>query len=570
MIERYKPYMYNIESDGSVNESSASAIPGFKETTNFRPRYSNTGKKKKRTISKFFSDLSRFGLNYEDDVIKNMRALPADKSLIPDDQKFVSQDLFSSPLMNWKSKGNADQDFYEKDLPRKRDLLRNLAMQPELEDILTTMTNEAIVYDSELTYFVEPRIEVQELETLDKKVQEDIQESMNRHFRRFYKMLNWKTAAWDDFYKWLVEGVLAWEIVWDSLENPKRIIGLVPLDPATLTKKFKNGKWYWIQFKGITGRERTLLDAQVIYISYNETNCISRTSYLERLIRPFNIYRIVEQAQIIWTITNASMKLKFTIPIKGMTKAMGYQTVASAMNEYKEDIKFNSESGELTVNGSTNLPFAKEYWFADGDSGTPDIETIGGDGPEMCNNDQLEFFRKQLYKVSKIPFSRFDQESGETWFGSDATAAYRTEIDFSRYVTRLRNVFGMILIKPLQLQLAKDFPDLVSNKDLLQAVSLKWNGYNLFEEGLERDLMNARVEFVQGIKDSLVDMSRTGEEIKYFSSEFLVQKYLQLSPQDIALNKKLKKLEAEENELAGSDAAAEAEAAEAARGGGGW
>ena len=47
-----------------------------------------------------------------------------------------------------------------------------------------------------------------------------------------------------------MEGNLAWEIVWDSLENPKRIIGMVPIDAATLTRKFENNKWYWIQYKG--------------------------------------------------------------------------------------------------------------------------------------------------------------------------------------------------------------------------------------------------------------------------------------------------------------------------------
>jgi hypothetical protein len=67
-------------------------IPGFKETTNFRPNYASNDnkKKKKRTISKFFSDLSRFGMSYEDDIIDNMRAIPADKNLIPKQEQFLN------------------------------------------------------------------------------------------------------------------------------------------------------------------------------------------------------------------------------------------------------------------------------------------------------------------------------------------------------------------------------------------------------------------------------------------------------------------------------------------------
>lgn len=530
-------------------------IPGFKETTNFRPRYASeqNKKKKKNTIAKFFSNMARMGMSYEEDVIANMRALPADKNYLPKPEQFQNQDLFTKLSSNWKVKNNQDKNFFEKDFAQKRDALRKLALQPELEDILDTLSNESIVYDNDLTYFAEPFIEAQELSDYKKDVQDKLKDVMSRNYRKLYKMLNWKYRAWDDFKRFLVEGNLAWEIVYDSLDKPTQIIGLVPLDAATLTKKFEKNKWYWVQFKGIQGRERTLLDSQIIYIAYQETNCLNRTSYLERLIRPFNIYRIIEQAQLIWTITNASYKMKFTIPTKGMNKTMGMQTLASAMNKYKEDIKFIGDTGELTINGQVNMPFNKEYWFPESDSGSPNIETLGGEGPELNDNDQLKYFKNQLYKMSKIPLSRFDQESGETWFGSDPTSVARTEIDFARFVTRLRNQFSQIILKPLQLQIALSLPEIQENRQLLEAISLQYKSYNLFEEMMEQDLAQKRVEFIQSMKDSMVDMNDEGSEIKFFSSKFLVQKYLKLSDADLALNDKLKKIEQEEWNLSGSD-----------------
>lgn len=529
------------------------SIPGFKETTNFKPNYAKEEKKKKRTIAKFFSNMARFGMDYDDKVIDNMRAIPADKNFIPKQDQLVNQDLFSQLSSNWKVKSNADKNFFEKDYMVKRDALRKLATQPELEDILDTMSNESIVYDGDLTYFAEPFIEQQEINMLKKDVQDKLVDTMNTYFRKFYKMLNWKYRAWDDFKRFLIEGILAWEIVYDNLEKPTQIIGLVPLDPATLTKKFNNNKWYWIQFKGIQGKERQLLDSQIIYIEFQDTKSINRVSYLERLIRPFNIYRIIEQAQIIWTVTNSSFKTKFTIPVKGMNRTNGMQTLNSAMNRYKEDIKFLTESGELTVNGQVNLPFNKEYWFPENDSGSPNIETIGNDGPELNDNDQLKFFKNQLYKVSKIPLNRFDQESGETWFGTDPTSVARTEIDFGRYVTRLRNVFSQIMIKPLQLQLALTIPDLQDNKQILEAISLQYKSYNLFEELMELELMNKRVEHIQTMKESMIDMDKEGNEIKFFASKFLVKKYLKLSDQDLELNDKMKQEEIEELNLAGGE-----------------
>ena len=527
-------------------------IPGFKQTTNFRPNYAK-GKeeKKKGTIAKFFSNLSRMGMVYDDKVIENMRAMPADKNLIPKPEQMQNQDLFAQLSSSWKVKSNQDKNFFEKDFPQKREALRKLALQPELEDILDTMSNEAIVYDTDLTYFAEPFVEAQELKDFTKEAQDKINNTMSTSYRKFYKMLNWKYSAWDDFKRFLVEGNLAWEIVYDSLEKPKEIIGIVPLDAATLTRKFENNKWYWVQFKGMQGKERVLLDSQVIYISYQETNCISRISYLERLIRPFNIYRIIEQAQLIWTITNSSYKMSFTIPVKGMNRNMGMQTLSSAMNRYKEDIKFIGDTGELTVNGQVNMPFNKEYWFPENDCGSPQIETLGNDGPELNDNDQLKFFKNQLYKISKIPLSRFDQESGETWFGADATSVARTEIDFARFVNRLRNQFAKIILKPLQLQLALTIPELQDNRQFLEAISLQYKSYNLFEEMMEQELMQKRVEFIQSMKESMIDMDVEGNEIKFFSSKFLVQKYLKLSDADLKLNDKLKQEEIEELNLAG-------------------
>ena len=554
-------------SDQYLNESAINdyrSIPGFKQTTNFTPKYSaqeiDNKKKSKRLISKVFSSLSRWGMSYDDDIIKNMRAIPADKNLLPKPFQLENQDLFTQLASGWKVKSNADKNFFEKDLPMKLDALRKLSVQPELEDILDTMTNECIVYDSNYVYFAEPFIDPNDLSDYTKEVQENITKVMSQTYQKLYRMLKWRTKAWDDFKRFLVDGILSWEIVYDSLEKPSRVIGLVPLNAATLTKKYENGKWYWVQFKGVQGKERKLLDSQVVYIQFQETEVSNRISYLERLVRPFNIYRIIEQAQIVWTVTNAQYKMKFVIPTKNMNRVLAQQTLNSAMNRYKEDIKFTTDTGELLINGQVNMPFNKEYWMPESENGTPEIETIGGDGPELNDNDQLKYFKNMLYKISKIPLNRFDQESGDTWFGTDATSAARTEIDFGRYVTRLRNIFSQIILKPLQIQIALSIPDIRDEKDFFDCIQLHYKSYNLFEEMMELELMSKRVEFISNMKDSMVDMDVEGNEIKYFSSEFLVKKYLHLSDQDIRLNNKLKQQEIEELNLAGGENEEEEEA----------
>lgn len=533
-------------------------IPGFKQTVKYTPKYSHAEidkreKKSKRTINKFFSNMARLGMSLDEQVIKNMRALPADKDLLPKEKQEVTSSLYNQLLSAWKVKDNKDKNFFEKDFTTKRDQLRCLALQPELEEILDKMANESIVYDSNYVYFMEPYIDDNDLVDFTKDVQTKINDSVTRSFKRFYRMLGWRTGAWDDFKRWLVEGILSWEIVYDSLENPTQIIGLIPIDPATLTRKFENDKWYWIQFAGIQGKERKLLDSQVIYIQFQETKSISRLSYLERLIRPYNIYRIIEQAQIIWVVTNAQYKTKFTIPVKGMNRARGSQTLNAAMNRYREDIKFISDTGELTINGQAQMPFSKEYWMPESEAGTPEIETLGGDGPELMDSDYLKFFKNQLYIMSNVPLNRFDREDGVNWFGTDADSYLRSEIDFGRYITRQRNIFSQIILKAIWLQLCLDIPDMQTNKDFQSCIQMQYKSYNLFEELMQIQLMDRRVEFIQNMKESMVDMDKEGNEIKYFASKFLVQKYLHLSDADIKLNEKYKQEEIEELNLAGSD-----------------
>ena len=500
--------------------------------------------KKPTKWSKILTTLSHYGMNYDDKVFKNMQAIPADKMLQPKEEVgILQQNLYGSWLNNWKVKPDEEKTFSEKTFDQKRQILRQMAIQPELEDILDVMTNESIVYDDEEAYICTPYLDNGLIQDLNEKNAEEIDKSINASFYKLYLLLDWKNRAWDIYKRYLIEGVLAYEIVYDNLEYPKSIINIIDLDPATLTKDVKDGITYWIQFKGVTGRERVLLDAQVIYIKYEDSGVSTRQSYLERLIRPFNIYRIVEQAQVIWTVTQSSFKTLFTIPIGSMNRAKGMQTLASTMNRYKEDISFNVETGELQVNGRPNMPFNKEYWLPQNDSGKPEIETLVDNGPQLNDSDQIKWFETKLYKMSKIPINRFDKESQTTWFGTDPTQAMRDEIDFARFINRLRNNFGLILLKPLRIQLTLSIPDIKNDKRILDSVSLRWNSYNLFEEMMNIEVMTKRVEFISTMKESLATTDSEGNDIPFFSMKFLIKKYLKMSEADFELNEKFKKEE---------------------------
>ena len=158
----------------------------------------------------------------------------------------------------------------------------------------------------------------------------------------------------------------------------------------------------------------------------------------------------------------------------------------------------------------------------------------------LNDSDQIKYFESKLWKMSKIPANRFDKEAQQTWFGSDPTQALRDEIDFSRFITRLRNSFSEILLKPLRIQLSLTVPDIKNDKRILDSISLRWNSYNLFEEMMNIEVMTKRIEFIGTMKDSLATTDSDGNEESFFSLKFLIMKYLKMSDADLELNEKYK------------------------------
>ena len=515
----------------------------------------------KNIVSKALKSLSSFGMMYDDMVLRNSKAIG------------VSEDMYGWKLDPRNVSGGEYDDYalfanlsmsdinlrkmvsiFDKSYPKKREDLRKFAVQDEIEEILDTICDEAIVYDDK-NYFCSPL--TFDDETLEPGTIEAIKISLETNFKRIYQYYGFNNdiAAWSYFRKWLVDGFICFEIIYNK--DQTRIIGFKELDPINLMPGLdREGKKTWTQFKGVPSKERQLYDSQVVYISYANANTANRVSYVERLVRSFNLLRIMEHSRVIWATVNASFKTKFVIPVGGKSKTRAKQSLGVLMQNYREQIDFDVESGELKVNGKSMMPFNKEYWLPSGEAGEPTIETIGNDGPDLSDTEALKYFREKLIKVSKIPLSRFDMESPPSW-EMNAEGMTRDEIKFGRFITRIRSVFQEILVKPLWIQMCLDFPELKDDDAFKAQIGIKYNKYNIFEEMKEIEILQKRLDFVTSMKDGLVETDANMNEIKYFSSEFLIQRFLGLSAEDLRLNKKLKILEDDEKrEAAKKDAAA--------------
>lgn len=515
----------------------------------------NNGEKKGNSTFKnpILRKLSGRGFDYKDSVIANSEAIGSIENQIgwKDNNNLLRygydnnniDQLYDFSYSDVYSKKNIP--FFDQSYPSKLQQLRKYSLQDEIEMILDTLTDELVVYDKD-NYFAEIKWE-QDL-NLKPEFSQIISDSISENYKRIYNLFGFRNenTAWHYVKKFLVEGFLAFEIIWDSTNT--NIIGFKELDAISLTPKIESdGTRGWVQYPSDAVKKRKLSDAQIIFISFSAINGENRVSYTERLIRSFNLLRIMEQSRIIWAVVNSSYRTKFIIPVGGKSKSMAKQTLGSLMQSYRENINFDNESGELQVNGKAMMPFSKEYWIPEGDNGSPQIENVGNDGPELSDTESLRYFVDKLIQVSKIPKNRFMKEETPVW-ESTADAYTREEIYFGRFLDRLRAKLQELLIKPTVLQTKRDIPTIQDDPMFDTKVSLKWAKYDVFEELKEAELMERRLNLIQTAKDSLVDMDTDGNEIRYFASEFLVQKYLGLSASDIKLNKQLKAREDKERQ----------------------
>lgn len=494
------------------------------------------------SIGKSLRKLTNLGMEYDDLVIKQSHAIGVTEAEFGNSGYLPQEFLYSLAMSDIGQKKFIA--YFDKDYKARRDYLRRFAMNGEIDFITDTIADEAIVYDDKM-YFIYP-----DTSTISEYINEDknkeINDSINDEFKRLYACFSFKDShdAWHYFKKFLIDGFLAFEIIYDK--EGKKIIGFKELDALSLRPGIdKDGDKFnkiWVQYEDNLALKRDLLDSQIIYISYAKGNFQGRLSYVERLVRSFNLLRIMENSRIIWNVMNSSYRLKMIVPIGSKSPQKAKESLSEMLNVYKEDVSLDYDSGELTINGQPTMQFYKNYLIPSKDGESPDIETIGGDGPDLSETDTLRYFYDKLRQDSKIPTSRFDMESGGGSYQVESAGMDRDEIRFSKFINRIRVIFQEIITKPLWIQMSLNYPELAEDNLIKSNLGMKYNSDNIFEEAKMMDISSKRAEFIKTLQDITVpEMDESGmlNDIPYFNAKFLIQKYMKLTSSDIIQNEKM-------------------------------
>ncbi len=366
--------------------------------------------------------------------------------------------------------------YFKQNYINKLEILRTFSTHPEIEFILETITDEAVVYDKN-GYFCQLILQDYALDN-NKKVENTAKES----FKRLYTLFGFHDGitVWNYMYQFLIEGTLMFEKIFDDKENPTKIVGIEELQPNTLVpliiekefeedsqeeskegeegennvepkKKYKKKVKIWKQFtKGKDGtvEEKIIPDEAIIYISFNRVpGAKTRISYLERLIRSFNLMRTMENTNVAWHVMNSQFRMKMIVPVGSKTTAKAKQAMSVISNKYKEDLTIDHISGEVLINGQTNINYGRSIVLPKRQGESPDIGSFAYEGPDLSRIAAVQHFEKKLWRDSKLPWSRFDREKGggtRVVFGTEGVPY--DEQAFLRFVERIRKEFQRIIV----------------------------------------------------------------------------------------------------------------------------
>jgi len=413
---------------------------------------------------------------------------------------------------------------------------RQMALQPECDSAIQDVVNEAIVVTED-----SGPVEIV-LDKLD--YPENIKKKIHEEFEAIIKLLDFNNNAYDLFRKWYVDGRLYHHIVIDE-KNPRQgIKDLRYIDPRKIRKikealKEKDARTGATVFKGMNeyylynaGGVNSSNQAQGVKIakdsiSYCHSGLLDERnsmiySYLHKAIKPLNQLRMLEDAVVIYRLARAPERRVFYIDVGNLPKMKAEQYMRDMMVKHKNKLIYDASTGEVRDDRKF-MTMLEDFWLPrrEGGRGT-EITTLPG-GQSLGEMEDVDYFRRKLYKSLNVPITRMDAENQFNL--GRASEITRDELKFNKFVMRLRNRFSILFSDLLEIQLAlKGVITRGEWKEMKQDIYYDFQEDNHFTELKETEIMQGRLQIL-GEVDGFVG--------KYFSEDWIRKNVLRMTEEEI-------------------------------------
>ena len=279
-------------------------------------------------------------------------------------------------------------------------------------------------------------------------------------------------------------------------------------------------------------QNEAVLDAEhVVHISLTEgldVNWPFGTSILESIFKIFKQKELLEDAIIIYRVQRAPERRVFKIDVGNMPTHMAMAFVDRIKNEvHQRRIPTQTGGGQNMMDATYNpLSTNEDFFFPVGAEGRgSSVEALPG-GSNLGEITDLRFFTNKMFRGLRIPSSYLptgSDDSSSTFNDGKSTTALIQEWRFNQYCMRLQTM-------------------IVEKLDNEFKMFMRWRGINIDGQLFELRL-NEPQNFAK-YRQAEVDAARIQaftslEQTPYLSKRFLLERYLDLSEEEMQRNTEL-------------------------------
>ena len=426
---------------------------------------------------------------------------------------------------------NGDQTKSEKELILKyRDISQHTECDAAVEDIV----NEAIVSDDDSSPV---SLIMNDLDQPDR-----IKKMINEEFEHVISMLNMNWYGHDIFRRWYVDGRLYYHKIIDEANPKNGLIELRSIDPTKIRKvrelkKEKDPKtgaeiiigsteYFIFQNESLGSKAQGLKIAKdaVTYVTSGLLDPSRKKilSHLHKALKPVNQLRMMEDSLVIYRLARAPERRIFYIDVGNLPKGKAEEYLRNIMAKYRNKMVYDAETGDMK-DDKKHMSMLEDFWLPrrEGGRGT-EISTLPG-GENLGQIDDIEYFRRKLYKSLNVPSGRLEQE--QQFNLGRSTEISRDELKFQKFINRLRKKFSALFIDILKTQLI--LKGIVTNEeweDIRSYISVDFLKDNHFSELKDAELLRERLGTLREIDEYAG---------RYYSVEWIRKNVLMQTEEDI-------------------------------------
>jgi len=417
---------------------------------------------------------------------------------------------------------------------------REMSLHAEVDAAIDDIVNEAIVQD-DIKKTVEMDLEHVELP-------DSVKAKMQDEFTHILKLLHFSVRGYEMFRKWYIDGKAYYHIVIDDKKEKQGIKELRPIDSTSIRKirkidKETNDDGIKVikdvqEFFVYTEQDRDdrlgfadgaqegikIHPDSIIYVHSGMFDVDKRRVYgnLHKCIKPLNQLRMIEDAVVIYRISRAPERRIFYIDVGSLPKNKAEQYLRDIMNRYRNKLVYDVNTGEIR-DDKKHMSMLEDFWLPrrEGGRGT-EIDTLSG-GENLGEMEDVEYFKKKLYRALNVPISRLESDNGFNMGRS--SEINRDELKFFKFIEKQRQRFSDLFLQALRVQLV--LKGIMSEDDwqkIKDDVKFDYARDSYFTELKNNEILTERMNLLSSMNEHIG---------KYYSIEWIRKHVLQQSDEEI-------------------------------------